>query len=282
MLQNKMMRVSKNRLCPVCSKPDWCLVAEDKSAAICARIEPGSVKKCGDAGWLHILSERDTKRKQYSSRGVAISNDFGKNKDFGPLTKQFQERLTAEKLNSLSGSLGLSKESLQRLGIGWDGQAYTFPMSNDFGKIIGIRLRFPDGRKASVRGSKTGLFVPSDLPSNGLLLVCEGATDTAATLDLGFAAIGRPNCNSKIEMTAQAAKGRTEIVVIGDSDEAGKGGAKKLANTLTLCCPRVKVIYPPEEIKDLRQWLRAGLSKEILQQLIQKTEPINIRISFRN
>ncbi|MHC4357133.1 MAG: DUF3854 domain-containing protein, partial [Planctomycetota bacterium] len=57
MIAERMLRVDKNHLCPICSKPDWCLIAKDGSAAICARIEDGSVKKCGDAGWLHMLSD---------------------------------------------------------------------------------------------------------------------------------------------------------------------------------------------------------------------------------
>jgi len=72
-------------------------------------------------------------------------------------------------------------------------------MSNDFGKIIGIRRRLPNGRKISLTSSKTGLFIPADLSPEGLLLICEGPTDTAAALDLGFAAIGRPNCNSCVD-----------------------------------------------------------------------------------
>ena len=42
-------RVSRSDPCPICGKPDWCVVAED--AVICARIE--SLKRCGEAGWLH-------------------------------------------------------------------------------------------------------------------------------------------------------------------------------------------------------------------------------------
>ena len=49
------LRVSNARPCPVCHKPDWCLVAADGSAAICARVLEGSVKRCGEAGWLHRL-----------------------------------------------------------------------------------------------------------------------------------------------------------------------------------------------------------------------------------
>ena len=47
----KMQRVSRKTPCPVCGKPDWCLVAEDGTAAICQRIKEGSVKSCGNAGY---------------------------------------------------------------------------------------------------------------------------------------------------------------------------------------------------------------------------------------
>lgn len=55
-----MQRVTKRNPCPICGKPDWCLRAEDDSAAICQRISEGSVKQCGEAGYLHIL--RGTRR----------------------------------------------------------------------------------------------------------------------------------------------------------------------------------------------------------------------------
>ncbi len=48
------LRVNRNNPCPVCGKPDWCLIAADGQAAICARLD--SPEKCGDAGWLHKLN----------------------------------------------------------------------------------------------------------------------------------------------------------------------------------------------------------------------------------
>jgi hypothetical protein len=52
---SKWLRVTRHNPCPVCGKPDWCLVSEDGKMAICARIE--SDKKAGSkgAGWIHIL-----------------------------------------------------------------------------------------------------------------------------------------------------------------------------------------------------------------------------------
>lgn len=45
--------------CPVCGKPDWCLVSSDDpknpSAVLCSRIASNSIRKISDSGWLHIL-----------------------------------------------------------------------------------------------------------------------------------------------------------------------------------------------------------------------------------
>lgn len=283
----KMRRVSKQNPCPICCKPDWCLVTVDGSAVICPRVEEGSVKRCGEAGYLHILIDRHNRHNGHkfsvNRRRLLKSVSIGREqlRDFGQLAKRYQQQLRTEELDVLADLLGVSAQSLERLNVGWDGKAYTFPMSNYFGKIIGIRRRFPSGRKVSVVDSKSGLFIPKGLSTDGFLLVCEGATDTAAALDLAFPAIGRPSCNSKVEMTANLARGRT-VVIVSDNDKVGQTGSKRLARVLSLFCPSVKIVYPPGGSKDLRQWLKAGLSKETLQELIQKTKPIEVRISFKD
>ena len=151
-------------------------------------------------------------------------------------------------------------------------------MSDALGRIIGIRIRYPSGLKAAELGSKQGLFVPAELSAEGLLLVCEGPTDTAAALDLGFAAIGRPSCNSGVRMLTTLAKGR-DVVIAGDSDEPGRKGAEALASELVLHCPTVRLVYPPENIKDLRQWKADGLTREQLEQTIHDSAIVGVRIS---
>lgn len=53
------VRVTENVLCPICGKPDWCLVSsenpDDPKAALCCRTKKGAAKNLGDAGYLHIL-----------------------------------------------------------------------------------------------------------------------------------------------------------------------------------------------------------------------------------
>lgn len=275
---DRMQRVSRIKPCPVCNKPDWCLVAPDGSAAICQRVEQGSKKRCGDAGWLHVLSGNVHYVPYVHYRGVRrrrLQTVSVKPKEqctlIRTLAQQYRGQITPDQLNELSEALGVSAKSLERLGVGWDGEAWTFPMS-DGKDVIGIRRRFTNGSKVSVKGSSTGLFVPTGL-SEGLLIITEGPSDCAAALDLGFDAIGRPSCNSRVDMTVKFARGRDEVVIIGDNDKPGRQGAETLASRLVLHCA-VKLIFPP--VKDLRQWLKNGLTPSKLAQEIESVEPIKL------
>lgn len=56
-LKTTWIRVSRANPCPICAKPDWCLISADGTAAICARTE--SIKPLGEVGWLHKLDGSD-------------------------------------------------------------------------------------------------------------------------------------------------------------------------------------------------------------------------------
>src|SRR5205807_2246215 len=137
----------------------------------------------------------------------------------------------------------------------------------------GIRLRTGDGRKFSVRGGHEGLFVPAELTGVGPLLLAEGPTDTAALLDLGFDAIGRPNnSGGKGPLVALVCRLRpTEVVIVADndgpgadSDGPGRDGALDLARRLVIQVPRLQVLAPPPGIKDARAWRGAGATQETI------------------
>lgn len=265
-------RVSARRRCPLCDKADWCSLASDGSAAICMRVESGKPTRNG--GWLHRLTEA---RIQHPSRVRRASVSCHAPPDFGQLAEQLRQAVCAAGLARLAASLGVSVDSLRRLGIGWDGESWAFPMRDATGRVVGIRRRFDNGRKLSVKGGHEGLFVPTGLSSSDVLLICEGPTDAAALLDLGFSVIGRPSCSGGRRHVVRIATGR-RAVIVADADGPGQLGANLLAFFLRPHCPSVRVITPPDAIKDARAWKRAGATREDIERTIREAEAVRLKV----
>ncbi|MFZ2035535.1 MAG: hypothetical protein WBL37_09200 [Dehalococcoidales bacterium] len=51
------IKVSKQMHCPICDKPDWCMIARDGSAALCARVESDRAAGTKGSGWIHRLTD---------------------------------------------------------------------------------------------------------------------------------------------------------------------------------------------------------------------------------
>ncbi len=51
----KWIRVTRHNPCPICRKPDWCLISQDGKATICARVESDKPAGNKGAGWIHWL-----------------------------------------------------------------------------------------------------------------------------------------------------------------------------------------------------------------------------------
>lgn len=263
-MKDQWVRVTRKQPCPICEKPDWCLLARDGTAAICARVGEGVVKRAGEGGWLHHLNGREPPKYQPPLRSAVNSRHLA------VLAVDFATRITQGQVDTLAGRLGVSPLALVGLGLGWDGAAWTIPMFNHVRNVIGVHRRFPDGRKRAIRGSKNGLFIPVNLASEGLLLICEGASDTAALLTLGFAAIGRPGCLGGARIIRALAK-RRRVVIVADQDGPGQDGAERLAAALRGVCSTVAVITPPPDIKDSRAWVQAGATHGDIQAVIDRT-----------
>lgn len=265
MTTSEWNRVNRRRPCPVCGRPDWCLYKGPESApvvAICARVE--SNNRRGDAGWLHLLGNDGFSCRPRSLR-VRLCPPPTCLSHFGHLALECAAAITVEELETFAAELGLTTASLVRLGVGWSSthNAWTWPMQDAGGNVIGIRLRLRDGRKLSVRGGLEGLFLPrgvsESLLATGALLITEGPTDCAAMLDMGFEAIGRPSCtggSDHIVGLLRRYRAR-QIVVVSDSDEPGMRGAENLAQVL-VAYGAVRVIRPPSHAKDVRAWRQAG------------------------
>ncbi len=272
-------RVSRRDPCPVCTKPDWCTLAVDGSAVCCMRIE--SDKPLRNGGWLHRLVEAaPTRLRRPHVRTVQLTARNAPAGTLSVLAARYRGSVNPRHLQRLAQTLGLSVESLDRLGIGWDGASWTFPMVDAGNAVVGIRRRFPDGRKLSVKGGREGLFVPDGLPDTGSLFTCEGPTDTAALLTLGFPAIGRPSCRGGVRLLCEFCKGRA-VVVLGDADEPGRIGAWTLGQALRLYSLSVRVIRPPENAKDAREWLRLGATVANVQRAVSAAEPLRLEVQTK-
>lgn len=173
------LRVSKEAPCPLCGKPDWCLVSaenpSDPRAVLCCRVAEGARQSLGDAGYLHVRKPT--------------------------------------------------------------------------GEVIASRTVLP----------------PSDLP----VLVVEGQTDVVAAHDLGYLAVGKPSASGGGAALATLLLGR-DVAIIGENDAgAGRLGMEKTFETLKPKARSVVKLLPPDGVKDLRAWVRRGLTAKGLADAIE-------------
>lgn len=253
--------VSKENRCPVCDRPDWCLIG--LKFILCNRIQSDKPQKGG--GWLHPVTF------EYSKVNIPKSSKQAENPtiDAARLISEWQADTKEWQLIDVAGHLAVSETSLSALGACWAARhhAWAFPMANGQGEIIGIRLRNDDGEKWAVKGSRAGIFLPSVDPQK-TAYVCEGPTDTAAALTLGFYAIGRPSCNSGgLDLkTACNRLGVRQVVIVADNDDPGQQGANRIAGELGL---RTCIFTPPA--KDLREFVRLGGTRLLIEQQVNNT-----------
>ena len=180
--------------------------------------------------------------------------------------ESYAKNLDEPDLQAIADHLGVSFSALWSLGVGWrpedPDRPLTFPMRDARGRVIGIRTRRYRSNVApkvkSIAGSTSGLFVPPMMNfSLGDMLVCEGESDTAAALTIGMAAIGIPGTGQCSHLVAEfcSIHQPPRVIVIADNDEAGLGGATKLAQSLHW---RSVVIRRPSDANDLRDALVAA------------------------
>lgn len=188
---------------------------------------------------------------------------------------------TFDRLQPLADRLQLQVSVLNAIGAVYSQshQAYAFPMFMPDGELVGIRLRNDRGEKWAVKGSKAGLFVPWDslhLLASRSIFLCEGPTDTAAAIQLGFFAIGRHACVGQEQLVNELISEACarHAYVVYDNDAPGVRGADKLCAQLKI--PFTRVIPPA---KDLREFVSEGGTKELLMYLVSEAQRKHIRLS---
>ena len=162
-------------------------------------------------------------------------------------------------LRRIASSLGVSVASLERLDVRTGKPGWIVPMRMD-GAIVGWRLRRWKGGKETLAGGKLGLFIPTGIKAANVQAVVEGESDLPAALDLDLPAIGRPGATACVAETVRfLAPCRWHgLTIVADADDPGRDGAEQLATALVDAGHAVRVLEPPDGIKDLRAWLLSG------------------------
>lgn len=269
---SQWLRVNRQRPCPVCKKSDWCTYTSDGRAVCCMRVE--GVKPMRNGGWLHRVGD-DTAR----ARSARVTWDAAPTRrceaalfDAAAYHAGLRVKGDWRDVDGLALSLGLCPYALATLEPAWDhwSDAWAFPMRDGAGKVLGIRLRADNGRKWAVKGSREGLFFDPAVGRVPEVMLCEGPTDTAAAISLGFVAVGRPSCAGGVDQTRAFCfrHGVQRVIVMADQDVPhrrpdgstwypGRDGAQRLVAALGL---PFRMVMPPA--KDLRRWVIDGATPE--------------------
>jgi hypothetical protein len=268
-----MKRVNKANPCPACGKDSWCLY--DENSVLCMRNSAGRphLLKSGEQGWWHDLKEKPVKyvapRKEPEVPKI----------DAVTMLEGWARNTKPCDIHDLADELSVKPSSLIEMGIRWSPiyRAWAWPMRDSVGKTCGIRLRASGGKKWSVTGSKSGIFLPWCAPQKRVW-ICEGGTDCAALLSLNCYAIGRPSCSGGTDEINATIKrlGIREAVIISDNDEdkqiggrtynPGADGAKRLSERLIV--PNCVITLP---CKDAREFLALKGDASMLESLTQNT-----------
>ena len=279
----EMLRVSKRHPCAICGKPDWCGYSPDERLAVCMRVADGAMKQTANGGYLHVLRDDPDWRIRPKQRSILLERNDSTRADMGRQAAGYAAAVDITELHDFADELGLCLENLVRLGIGWaaEHRAWAFPMRGADMRVRGIRLRSWTGRKWAVRGGREGLFLPTGRDFTKPLLIAEGPTDSAALLDLGFEAVGRPSCTGGTKRLVELV-GQTRppgVIIVADQDGPGERGAEALTCTLLAYAPSVRVIRPPAGMGDARAWKQAGATRADVQAVIDAAPERSLRLT---
>ena len=271
-MESEWNRVSTKHPCKICGKPDWCLLSADQTAAICPRTP--SEKYIDGSGYLHVLDKSKPMQSKGPTRKPTAKALPEHNSVMEMLMKGFWEQADDDRVSGASSALNLSIECLRTMEIGYSvsQNAYAFPMRRSGNRFLGIRFRTSSGQKFAAKGSKQGLFIPKTFHRKQAVVVCEGPTDTAAMVQLGFNAIGRPSCNAGSMLIKELARG-LPVAILADNDQVGLDGANKLADQLVKSDrsrPRVSIVGCNGH-KDAREWVASGATRQDIMEAIRRS-----------
>lgn len=179
----------------------------------------------------------------------------------------------------------LPEESIAFFAPGYDDQTQELLVfeTDHLGLVSGVvRRPHPNSEnptgKRTARGSKRGLVGVDRLDRNEIdtIYVTEGFSDAVALHALGVEnVIALPAANTKVDELEKVLlqnKPRA-VVVFSDGSTQEREAAKRVASRLAAIA-QTSIVFPPDEIKDVREWVvSGGLTRHELTQAIARARP---------
>lgn len=267
-------RAGRTRPCPVCESATKGCSWTDDGMHLCR------VEGAAPAIWKDLLGKSDSAgfhhyRRIDDDTRITRPQPSKPSPNWNNEARRFAKALTADLREELAAALKLPAACLDSLIVGWkaDESCWTFPECDATGSIIGLSRRYRDGSKKNI--GQRGLTIPAGWRDRtGPVLLVEGASDVLATTAANLSAIGRPSNVGGTDLLADllhVLPADRAIIVIAENDAKptgqwpGKEGAEKVAEALRTKLNRsVRIVYPPAEIKDAREWvhdLTAGFAE---------------------
>lgn len=155
-------------------------------------------------------------------------------------------RLKQPENQHLYKDLGITEDVVNQLQLGEIDGGLAFPVYT-YNTLLDVRVYKKDQKPKckSCSGAKTGLIVPYDVwqknPKQGTIL-CAGEKDMAIVLSHGLNAITVTGGELKIPTFFSSSFEGRDIYICYDNDEAGKKGARKMAQYLFKCGAKPHIV----------------------------------------
>lgn len=176
---------------------------------------------------------------------------------FGKIVSAMSATTPHHRLRELAEIIQVDERALEDMPVIWveERGAWGFPMRDWQGNIIGIKLRFLDGTKLCVKGSKLGVYyIPSRLKRGEFCIVTEGESDCLAAYSVGAQAVGLPSATTGYDEVCRfvVRLQPSGVLVVADNDAPGLRAANAILERLKKRGVKCAVWLPP--CKDFREW----------------------------
>lgn len=168
--------------------------------------------------------------------------------------REFTDRLlkSAERLRYLRDKRGLTKKTIERYQLGWDGQCYTIPVYDAEGLLVNVRRYDPHAKEARNKmrswAQGTGqrrIYGHETLEEFETVVLTEGEWDRLIGLQYGLPAVTQTGGATSWDNSWNSFFEGKVVFICYDCDDTGRRGARKVQAALKNFAREVHIIALP-------------------------------------